>query len=255
MHLIRGILVGVFVAISAWGAEPAPAPKAARPAHPLVWDAMEKTIPATVGATETEFRFSVTNKGDQPVQIHEIRTSCGCTVAEMPQSPWILAPGGEGSFRATVDIRGRRGKFAKSMLVVSAAGPQVLGVIVDIPEAPQLSREQRMQVASGDRQAVFRGACYECHVAPIGGKEGIRLYQAACTICHEAEPRATMVPDLMIAREHRDEAWWRKWITEGKENTLMPGFGEKLGGPLSERQIDSLVEYLVKHMPTEPAKN
>jgi mono/diheme cytochrome c family protein len=63
------------------------------------------------------------------------------------------------------------------------------------------------------------------------------------------------VPDLLVAREPRDAAYWEKWISEGKEGTLMPGFGRKRGGPLTAEQIASLVEYAMTRLPTEPSKN
>lgn len=247
------LLVGV--ASVAWAASaPTEKKSAAKSPNPLVWDAMEKTVPANAGDGAAEFRFSVSNTADQPVEIREIRTSCGCTVAEMPASPWVLAPGGQGSFRATVDIRGRFGKFFKTMMVVSSAGAQVLAVTVDIAPFPELTRNENRARALGDRQAVFRGACYSCHVEPIGGKQGALLFDAACAICHEANPRAEMVPDLRSARGPRDAAFWRTWITEGREKTLMPAFGEHQGGPLSEAQIESLVVWALKSLPTEPAK-
>jgi len=237
------------------GTKRSPAAERSRRVHPLAWDAMEKTITVQRGDKAADFQFVVKNTSDRPVQILEIRTSCGCTVAEMPKSPWVLEPGGNGSFRATVDIRGRRGRFAKTMMVASDAGAQVLGVVVEIPAAPILSRGENQELALADRQAVFHGACYSCHVDPIGGKQGALLYQAACTICHEAEPRATMVPDLMMAREKRDADYWRTWIAEGREKTLMPAFSEKHGGPLGDAQVESLVQYALKQFPTEPTKN
>ena len=38
------------------------------------------------------------------VEILELRPSCGCTVAEMPKTPWVLAPGEKSSFRAIADF-------------------------------------------------------------------------------------------------------------------------------------------------------
>src|SRR5207249_541916 len=96
--------------------------------------------------------------------------------------------------------------------------------------------------------------CYACHVEPIGGKQGAPLFLAACAICHEAEPRATMVPDLAVARGHRDADFWRKWISEGKDKTLMPAFADEKGGPLGDAQIESLVQYALSHFPTDPGK-
>src|SRR4051794_30375523 len=70
--------------------------------HPIVWDAMKKILVAKVGDEAAEFRFTATNTAKEPVEIVQIRPSCGCTVAQMPSTPWILAPGAKGSFTATV---------------------------------------------------------------------------------------------------------------------------------------------------------
>jgi hypothetical protein len=64
-----------------------------------------------------------------------------------------------------------------------------------------------------------------------------------------------MVPDLTVAKEKRDAAWWTRWIEEGRAGTLMPGFAKKHGGPLSETQVESLVEYLLENFAAEPKKN
>jgi mono/diheme cytochrome c family protein len=235
-----------FVIAGARAAEPATAP------HPLVWDAMEKTIAVKAGDA-VDFEFSVKNQSKQTVTITELRPSCGCTTAEMPATPWVLAPGASGSFRATVDVRGKHGKFSKVIHVNSSGGMQMLGVVVDLPDDPEINRRQGNQAAAlANRQAVFQGDCAACHVAPTVGKTGGELFQAACGICHAASPRAAMVPDLLVAREPRDAAYWRKWITEGRDGSLMPGFAQKHGGPLTEAQIESLIEHALKQLPTQP---
>jgi mono/diheme cytochrome c family protein len=38
--------------------------------------------------------------------------------------------------------------------------------------------------------------------------------------------------------------YWLQWIAHGKPDTLMPAFAVKEGGPLTEEQIHSLVEWL-----------
>ena len=97
-----------------------------------------------------------------------------------------------------------------------------------------------IQNALADRQAVFKGDCAKCHVNRSVGKMGAELYAASCGICHEAEHRATMVPDLKVPRSLRDPAFWQKWIIEGRPGTLMPAFGKAYGGPLTQEQADSL---------------
>jgi mono/diheme cytochrome c family protein len=221
--------------------------------HPLVWDSIEKTLEVKPDGHEARFEFSVTNKSAEPVEILHIEPSCGCTVAELPSNPWVLAPGANGSFSAVVDYRGKHGKFSKTLNVQSSAGSQLLTVIINVPDTEESRRARNQQLAIADRQAVFRGECASCHVGPTAGKVGAELYTAACAICHGANNRASMVPDLMIAREERNAAYWEKWISDGKERTLMPAFAAKHFGPLSDEQIASLVEYAMTHFPRQPS--
>lgn len=237
------------------GAMGASIPVPQTPPHPLLWDAMEKSIDVKSGEEAVRFEFTVTNQSSDRVEIVQIRPSCGCTVAEMPSTPWILEPGASGSFAAVVDIKGKRGKLSKSLFINSTAGTQTLGMVITVIESEDDRRKTNQQLAFVDRQGVFKGDCASCHVTPAVGKTGEALFQSACAICHLATPRATMVPDLMVAREPRDAAFWEKWISEGKERTLMPAFAQKHGGPLTDEQIASLVEYALKRLPTEPQKN
>jgi mono/diheme cytochrome c family protein len=103
---------------------------------------------------------------------------------------------------------------------------------------------------------VLHGECASCHVTPTIGKTGGELFQTACLICHGAEQRASMVPDLKVAKAPRDAAYWEKWIREGGgEKTLMPAFDKARNGSLDEAQIKSLVVYLLATLPTRPPSN
>lgn len=223
--------------------------------HPLVWNATTVTHQAKPGEEAVDMVFAVTNKSDARVEIVDLQPSCGCTLAEMPARPWVLEPGARGSFRATVDFKGKEGVFTKTIQVLSRPGPQVLTLRVEIPDTEATRRRRNQVLAQVDRQAVFRGECAACHVTPTVGKLGGELFAAACGICHLAPHRASMVPDLAIAREPRSEAWWRQWISEGKDGTLMPGFAAAHGGPLTPAQIESLIAYALKHLPTQPGAN
>jgi mono/diheme cytochrome c family protein len=72
-------------------------------------------------------------------------------------------------------------------------------------------------------------------------------------VCHEAEHRASMVPNLHEAKQERNADYWRNWIRDGKAGSLMPAFAQTQNGPLLDEQINSLVEYLLHAMPTKPA--
>lgn len=219
---------------------------------PLVWDAMEKTIEAQPGEGAGEFVFHVTNKGTQAVSILDARPSCSCTVAEMPSVPWKLLPGAGGNITGTITFAGKVGSVTKSIAVTTTAGLQTLRITVNIPPPDEAQRMRNRERASANRQAVFHGECASCHAPPLAGKTGGDLFLAGCVVCHQSAQRASMVPDLLVATEHRDAAYWTKWIAEGRDGSLMPAFAAERGGPLTGPQIDSLVEFLLKQLPTEP---
>ncbi len=246
-------LFGLLLAGLAAGAcRPAVAPPPVAPAHPLVWDAMTKTLATAPDAQSVSVSFTVTNTSDRPLRIYDVRPSCGCTTVELPRTPWILAPGEKGSFRGTVDIVGKHGELAKMFYASSVPGTQTLTLILNVPEPDPQARAGNQQLATADRQAVFRGTCALCHAEPAKGLMGAELFAAACAICHGSDRRASMVPDLEVAKEKRDAAWWAKWITEGKEGTLMPAFSAQRGGPLSDEQAASLTDYVATQFPSEP---
>ena len=189
--------------------------------------------------------FTVTNVSTTPITIRDVSLSCGCSVATMPTKPWTLKPGEHGQVTVTTDVRGKRGSLLKTAIVYASSGTRVLTYQVDIQEASTPEERVRNQsLAKTDRQAVFRGDCAKCHAEPAKGKMGKELFAVACGICHEAEHRASMVPDLKALKKPQDRAYWLRWIAHGKADTLMPAFSNKEGGPLTEGQIESLVEFL-----------
>ena len=121
-----------------------------------------------------------------------------------------------------------------------------------IPTLTPAERKRNQEIAQRNRQAVFSGDCARCHLEPARGRSGAELFTSVCGVCHFAANRSSIVPDLLTAREHRDAAFWRTWITEGKPGTLMPAWSKKYGGPLTDAQIESLVTFALQTLPTEP---
>jgi len=198
---------------------------------------------------------TVTNSfAPAPVAIVNVHPSCGCTTAQLPPLPWIIAPGTNGQIPITVNIAGRPGTIYKYVDVSTDRGTKRINLSITIlpPVVATLSdkdREAGLAAARIDRQAVFRNDCATCHVKPGEGKYGQALYNAVCAVCHEAEHRATMVPDLHTLKVYTNDDFWRTWITHGKPGSFMPAFSTTEGGPLSDMQIDSLVAYLNQAMP------
>jgi mono/diheme cytochrome c family protein len=239
---------------------PQPVPQR-QPLTALAWDAESKDYAAKAGDTNAYFTFNLTNITSSDVLISSVRTSCGCTVAKLPQQPWTVGPGTNGPIAVTVNLLGKSGTIVKTITVDSSAGTKMLMVKVAIPSvgpvtmAGNMDRIRNAQLALADRQAVFKGECAICHVAPSKGKSGQPLYAAACGICHDAEHRASMVPDLRALKHPTDADYWRKWVASGKPGSLMPAFAQAEGGPLTGEQINSLVDYLAKAVPSNTQTN
>ncbi|MGD0351608.1 MAG: DUF1573 domain-containing protein [Verrucomicrobiota bacterium] len=184
-----------------------------------------------------------------PVTILSVRPSCGCTTAELPPLPWVIAHGTNGQIRLTVNLAGKSGTLIKTVNVSTDKGSKTLMLRINIlpPVIPKMTEEERARgiaAAKIDRQAVFHGDCAQCHIRNIQGKYGKALFDSVCAICHEAEHRADMVPDLHNLKTQTNDEFWRTWIAHGKPGSLMPAFATSEGGPLTDMQIASLAAYL-----------
>lgn len=223
----------------------------------LVWDSTSKETNAAADAGNAHFVFSFTNVSAGNVVILNVRTSCGCTTAQLPPLPWIIPAGTNGQIGANVNFAVKSGMLLKTVTVTSDKGFQTLMLKITIlppvvPTQSEADRARALEMAKADRQAVFRGDCAICHVKPGGGKYGQALYDAVCAICHEGKDRSTMVPDLHNIKTPTNVDFWQTWIAHGRAGSLMPAFSTADGGPLSDMQIVSLAGYLNMTIPSPP---
>jgi mono/diheme cytochrome c family protein len=218
---------------------------------------VHETALVTNFSTATSFTTNNVTK-PVPVAILDVHPSCGCTTAQLPPLPWIIAPGTNGQFGLTVNLAGRTGMQVKTVNVKTDKGFKqlILKITILPPVVPTQSdadRAHALEMAKTDRQAVFRGDCATCHVKPGAGKYGKPLYDAVCAICHESKTRASMVSDLHNIKTPTNVDFWQTWIAHGKAGSLMPAFSTADGGPFSEIQIASLAGYLNATIPSQPA--
>lgn len=223
------------------------------PADVLAFDAEQKEYVAKSGEANGSFTFNVTNISPSEVTINFVQTSCGCTTAKI-QLPLKIAAGASVEIPINMSLVGKSGVVIKTVTIHTDKGQKVLMVKSTIqpppadPAAEAMSRERNQLIAQADRQNVFKGDCARCHVQPLIGLTGKELYAKACGICHDAEHRATMVADLHNLKTPPNAEFWKFSIVNGKPGTLMPAFAQPQG-PLSDAQITSLVDYLVKDFP------
>ena len=224
----------------------------------LAWDELTKATNAAADQAQAHFTFSFTNISSGNVAIVNVHPSCGCTTAQLPTLPWIVAAGTNGQIPITVNLAGKSGTIYKYVDVSTDKGIKRLNLTINIrpPVIHTMTDAERAQgiaAAKVDRQAVFKNDCATCHALPGNGKYGQTLYNAVCAVCHEAERRATMVPDLHAIKTPTNTDFWQTWIAHGKPGSLMPAFATAEGGPLNDMQIASLAAYLNAAIPSHAA--
>jgi hypothetical protein len=81
----------------------------------LTWEKTEIELRPKPGEEEAVAQFKYTNKGDRPVRITNVKSSCGCTVPALKKNE--VAPGESGEITATFKIGGRTGTQVKTVRV------------------------------------------------------------------------------------------------------------------------------------------
>jgi hypothetical protein len=83
------------------------------------------------------YEFKFTNTGTEPLELTNVRASCGCTTPKWPRE--LIQPGQTNVIRAEYNSSGRPGTFSKNIFVTSNAGQSTLtisGNVIKEPEKP-----------------------------------------------------------------------------------------------------------------------
>jgi hypothetical protein len=112
-------------------------PATARLQYPqaLAWDTQTREIHAKDGEQSVDFRFALTNVWTKAVTITGTKTSCGCTVARLPETPWVIQPGQGGEISGNMNLLGKAGTLVKTVTVSTDVGSILLNVKVHIAPA------------------------------------------------------------------------------------------------------------------------
>lgn len=188
--------------------------------------------------------FYLSNVGGKRLLIQKVDTSCGCTVADVSKKS--VAPGEVTALKVTLDTSIKLGKVKKKITVYSNDPKQpVLNLYLKAMVLPQTQGHEKIVVK--DPLVLFKGKCATCHVMKGKGKTGKGLFQADCAMCHGMNAQGAVAPGLN--HENYDDPKTlerlRRVISQGSPRTPeMPPFAKSHGGPLSEGEIDSLLNYL-----------
>lgn len=102
-------------------------------------------------AGKVTYSFNFTNTGGQPLVIHNVSASCGCTTPEWTKMP--IPPGGKGFVKAIFDPLHRPGPFNKTITVSSNAEvpTTVLRITGNVTPKPQTVENQYPRAMGGIR--------------------------------------------------------------------------------------------------------
>jgi mono/diheme cytochrome c family protein len=197
--------------------------------------------------TEGRAHFDIKNTGDDHLDISEAKSECGCTASDF--KPTRLKPGGTLPLDVTIDTSMKQGAVVKDMAIYSNDPEQpMVRIYIDMfVEDPHKADISEADMHAAARKIFTAESCRRCHVDEGMGLMGRDLFEADCAMCHRTQPSGITSGPLLECGHMRIDAARRAIIQKGSEkSTMMPGFSEKYGGPLTEEQIDSIVQYLNK---------
>ncbi len=183
--------------------------------------------------------FIIENHGTSPLEILDIKPSCGCTVAELEKP--TIQPGEKISVKVDVDTEGKSGPFRKVITIKSDSPKRkeiklYVYVNATTPEHGELKQSS----------SLFEGKCAACHTTPAKGLTGEPLFEAVCQMCHGHYGLggiAKRMNQFDYLLEH-DNNYFENIIRNGLPGSAMPAFSKEQGGPLDEKQIKSLVKLM-----------
>lgn len=71
--------------------------------------------------SKVSHEFKIKNVGDNPLQIENVKATCGCTVPEWPKEP--ISVGGEGIIKVTFNAAGKVGVQNKAITITANTDP------------------------------------------------------------------------------------------------------------------------------------
>ena len=192
---------------------------------------------------EVRHSFKIENLGKKTLLITTAYATCGCTVPNIKKKR--IAPGESAEMEVVMDTSMKQGDVKKAIEV--RCNDPVTPVSTVYVKAKVTSPHANM--GKDPATKIFSGRCAACHVEQGVGKIGEDLFFADCSMCHgfRAKGIPAVAPALVPFDYHDKDiaAAKRQVIAEGsKFHRSMPGYAKASGGPLTDKEIDSLIEYL-----------
>lgn len=212
------------------------------PAPRIRFDRREHDFGTIEEGIDVKCQFRVYNDGQKPLSILSVISTCGCTIPAMKRK--TIMPAAFETLTVVMDTSMKQGAVSKEITVSS-----------NDPANPSMDLYVRANVSDPHANLggeagvkIFKGRCAACHVALGEGKSGEDLYLADCAMCHSFRGKdGNIVAPSLYAFDVKNPdvaKSFRRVIEEGSPtHRSMPGFAKEKGGPLSKKQIDSLIKY------------
>lgn len=207
-----------------------------------------------------EHVFKVSNTGTKPLVITRVQTSCGCTAAMMESS--VIDPGKSGKLRVQFNPKGQKQIVTRTVTIHSndeaqpALALRVSAEVVPVGEEKKPAKAPR-RAHPPEPRLTFAGACLKCHGPRTAGESGGKLYLSACAPCHGPSGEGVRLGDAEVigpplrlaSMTVKSPAGLRQVVAAGTGHPFMPGFGREYGGPLTDAQVASVVDHILKAIP------
>ena len=141
----------------------------------------------------------------------------------------------------TLDPLGKSGDVTEIVTIASNDPSQPK---TDVPLRATVEHWTSANASETLQTALFgRPECASCHAEPAkGGDMGARLYNGVCAMCHKQLAAYAVSPPVSAL----DRKALRSWVEDGRTDAGMPGYSTRVGGPLSDAQIESIVDALLE---------
>lgn len=200
--------------------------------------------------SHAETTFLIFNVGGKHLRIQNVETSCGCTVASISKK--VLRPGGFTKINIKLDTALKIGPIRKKVTLFSndPKRPELALFVTGTVKPKPMATHDSITINPQDRLALFKGDCATCHVDAGKGKTGKPLFLSDCAMCHgsNAQGNQHAGPSLLTFNSETEAVKTHLFdrIANGSPHSpQMPPFSKKQGGPLSEDEIHSLVQFLL----------
>ncbi len=266
--ILLALIAGVALMVVSHQAKPPVLVSRTDPPH-ISFSEEEHQLGEVQEGVEIPFSFKIHNDGGEPLIIKEVTSSCSCALVSLTEK--YIEAGKTGDLGVILDTTGLKGELREEIKIFSNDPEQkqvsVYLLAKVLPKDEEAAKKKSLRrpssraeqsniitlvdphanLTDAGRGEIFRGDCATCHALQGKGKLGGDLFQADCAMCHGQNAEGGLGPSLVTGNYHDPEfvRHVQEVIQAGSLNSKsMPAFAKEKGGPLTETEIVSILNFL-----------